>query len=57
MADKDTSLEEAFQRAKSMSQRYVERGPYQFFPLKDIVEEVQKGLAKNLVNHGRLFCP
>jgi ferredoxin-thioredoxin reductase catalytic subunit len=34
-----------------------EEGAYQFFPMSDVVEEVQKGLAKNLVNHGRLFCP
>ena len=57
MADKAISLEEALERAKRMSERYVERSPYRFFPLNDIVEEVQKGLAKNLVKHGRLYCP
>ncbi len=57
MADKEISFEEALQRAKRMSERYVERGPYQFFPQPEIVEEVQRGLAKNLVEHGRLFCP
>jgi len=55
--DKKTSFEEALQRAKRMSERYVERGPYRFFPQAEIVEEVQRGLAKNLVEHGRLFCP
>ncbi len=57
MPDKKMGLDEAFERAKRMSERYVERGPYRFFPLDDIVEEVQKGLGKNLVNHGRLYCP
>jgi ferredoxin-thioredoxin reductase catalytic subunit len=57
MADKEISFEEALQRAKRMSERYVERGPYQFFPQPDIVEAVQRGLAKNLVEHGHLFCP
>jgi ferredoxin-thioredoxin reductase catalytic subunit len=57
MADKKITFEEALQRAKRMSERYVERGPYRFFPQQEIVEEVQRGLAKNLVEHGRLFCP
>lgn len=54
---KQIAFEEALTRAKRMSERYVEKGPYEFFPMSDIVEEVQQGLAKNLVNHGRLFCP
>ena len=54
---KEITFDEALARAKRMSQRYVEKGPYEFFPLPEIVEEVQKGLAKNLVEHGRLFCP
>ena len=54
---KEITFDEALARAKRMSERYVEKGPYEFFPLADIVEEVQRGLAKNLVNHGRLYCP
>jgi ferredoxin-thioredoxin reductase catalytic subunit len=57
MEEKKITFEEALERAKRMSERYVERGPYQFFPQPEIVEEVQRGLAKNLVTHGRLFCP
>jgi len=57
MVKKRASFEEALQRAKRMSERYVERGPYRFFPLPEIVEEVQQGLAKNLVEHSHLFCP
>jgi len=54
---REISLEEALQRAKSMSEKYVARGPYRFFPLTDVVESVQEGLAKNLVKYGHLYCP
>jgi ferredoxin-thioredoxin reductase catalytic subunit len=54
---KEVTFGEALERARRMSERYVEKGPYEFFPLADIVDEVQRGLAKNLVNHGRLYCP
>ena len=54
---KKVSFEEALERARRMSERYVERGSYRFFPLAEIVAEVQRGLAKNLVNHGYLYCP
>ena len=57
MAEKKITFEEALARAKRMSERYVERGSYRFFPQPEIVEEVQRGLAKNLVEHGHLFCP
>jgi ferredoxin-thioredoxin reductase catalytic subunit len=55
--EKTVSFEEALERSKRMSERYVERGPYQFFPLADTVDSIQRGLAKNLVNYGRLYCP
>ncbi len=54
---KEVTFEQALQRAKRMSERYVEKGPYGFFPLPEIVEEVQQGLAKNLVKFGHLYCP
>jgi ferredoxin-thioredoxin reductase catalytic subunit len=54
---KEMTFEEALARAKRMSERYVEKGPYEFFPMPEIVEDVQKGLANNLVNEGRLYCP
>jgi len=54
---RDVTFEEALDRAKRMSERYVEKGRYEFFPLPEIVDEVQRGLAKDLVNHGRLYCP
>jgi len=54
---KEVTFDDALARAQRMSERYVEKGTYEFFPLPEIVDEVQRGLAKNLVNHGRLFCP
>ncbi len=54
---KEIAFEKALARTKRMSERYVEKGPYEFFPLPEITEDVQKGLAKNLVNHGHLYCP
>jgi ferredoxin-thioredoxin reductase catalytic subunit len=57
MEDKKITFEEALERARRMSERYVERGPYRFFPAADMVDSIQRGLAKNLVNHGRLYCP
>ena len=54
---KEITFEEALSRAKRMSEKYVERGPYEFFPLPEIVDAVQRGLAKNLVEFGHLYCP
>ena len=54
---KEITFEDALTRAKRMSEKYVDKGSYVFFPMPEIVEEVQNGLAKNLVNHGRLYCP
>ena len=54
---KEVTFDDALARARRMSEKYVEKGPYEFFPLPEIVDEVQRGLAKNLVNHGHLYCP
>ena len=54
---KKITFDDALARAVKMSEKYVEKGAYQFFPMPEIVDEVQRGLAKNLVNHGRLYCP
>ena len=44
---KEMSESEALESSIKFSSRYVQRGPYQFFPEKEVVEEVQKGLAEN----------
>ena len=51
------SLEEARAGAKRMSERYVERGPFRFFPEPDVVLEVQHGLAANEIKYGYRYCP
>jgi hypothetical protein len=43
--------------AKRMSEKYVEKGPYEFFPDATTVELVQRGLAKNELLYGKRYCP
>ena len=40
-----------------MDWKYVEKGPYEFFPDRVTVELVQRGLAKNELLHGKRYCP
>jgi len=49
--------EEAFERAVKFSERYVEKGPYEFFPEPDVVRVVQEGLAENERSDGYRYCP
>ena len=49
--------EEALQRAVRFSERYVARGPYEFFPEAEVVRVVQEGLADNEREHGYRYCP
>ncbi len=49
--------EEAFDRAVKFSERYVDRGPYEFFPEQDVVRVVQEGLGDNERIHGYRYCP
>ena len=57
MAKRELSEEEALKRAESFSERYVARGPYEFFPEPAVVQEVQKGLAENERLSGYRYCP
>ena len=43
--------------AKRFSEKYVERGPYKFFPDAEVVELVQQGLAENEIKDGYRYCP
>ena len=54
---KGLTEEEAIQRAVKFSERYVERGPYEFFPEPEVVRVVQEGLAENERNEGYRYCP
>ena len=54
---KKPSQQEAIQGAIKFSEKYVERGPYKFFPDEEVVRLVQVGLAENQVKDGYRYCP
>jgi len=54
---RELTEEEALQRAVKFSERYVQRGPYEFFPEPEVVSEVQKGLGENERIAGYRYCP
>ena len=51
------SESDALESAQKFSERDGERGPHEFFPEKEVVEEVQKGLAENHRLEGYRYCP
>ena len=54
---RELTEEQAMERAVKFSNRYVERGPYEFFPEAEVVEVVQQGLAENERDYGYRYCP
>ena len=54
---KEKSLDSAIEGAVKFSEKYVARGPYEFFPDKEVVRLVQVGLAENEVKFGFRYCP
>ena len=44
-------------RVERMVRRYVADGRYQFNPDPVTVEHVIAGLTRNLIEHGRMYCP
>ncbi len=57
MPRRELNEAEAMKRAVTFSEKYVARGPYEFFPETDVVEVVQKGLADNERLQGYRYCP
>ncbi len=57
MPKRELTEEEALQRAKNFSEKYVEKSPYEFFPDPEVVEVVQQGLAENERQYGHRYCP
>jgi len=53
----EQGVEEARGRVERMVHRYVARGPYCLNPDPTTVEHVLVGLTRNLVHHGRWYCP
>jgi ferredoxin-thioredoxin reductase catalytic subunit len=54
---KELTEAEAFERAKGFSERYVQRGAYEFFPDAEVVRIVQEGLGENERLEGYRYCP
>lgn len=58
MAEKrQKTFDEALAGAVRMSEAYVKKGPYKFYPDPEIVDAIQRGLAKNEVQYGYRYCP
>lgn len=55
--DEDAELIEARARVERMVQRYLSQGRYALNPDPVTVEHVLAGLARNLVEYGRWYCP
>ncbi len=51
------SFDDALAGAVKMSEAYVRKGAYEFYSDPEIVDIVQRGLAKNEVEHGYRYCP
>ncbi len=52
-----TEEERALWRARRFVARYTARGPYTLYPEPEVVENVVRGLASNLAEHGKMYCP
>ena len=57
MPKNEITLEQAIAGARKMSENYVARGPYKFYPDATVVDLVQRGLAENQVKSGYRYCP
>ena len=57
MPKRELTEEQALRRAVDFSEKYVQRGPYAFFPESEVVAEVQKGLGENERLYGYRYCP
>jgi ferredoxin-thioredoxin reductase catalytic subunit len=49
--------EAALRRVRKFVATYVQKGKYELYPEPEVVENVIQGLAENLVEHGRMYCP
>ena len=56
MADDDKRAA-ALARVRKFVGTYSAKGKYGLYPEPEVVENVVQGLADNLVEHGRMYCP
>ena len=55
--EKAEALARANERVRKFVRSYVERGPYALYPEPQVTEQVIVGLAHNLAEHGKMYCP
>lgn len=55
--DDSDERDAAVRRVRKFVASYVAKGAYELYPEPSIVENVVQGLADNLVEHGRMYCP
>ncbi|MFB3881650.1 MAG: ferredoxin-thioredoxin reductase catalytic domain-containing protein [Armatimonadota bacterium] len=55
--ERQTEMAEARARVERMIARYLAHAPYGLNPDPVTVEHVKAGLARNLLLHGRWYCP
>jgi ferredoxin-thioredoxin reductase catalytic chain len=55
--DRDHGFECAFSQVRRRAERYAGRGPYFLFPDEVVVRNVLVGMARNLLEHGKAYCP
>ena len=53
----DQALAQALEEVSRRAKRYAERGPYRLFPDEVVVRNLLAKMARNLVEHGKLYCP
>lgn len=49
--------EKSLLKVRKLVRTYVTKGPYTLYPQADVVENVIVGLAQNLDEHGKMYCP
>jgi ferredoxin-thioredoxin reductase catalytic subunit len=44
-------------KVRKFVETYVKKGKYTLYPEPEVVENVIEGLARNLDEHGKMYCP
>ena len=57
MDDEANRRDAALKRVRKFVSSYVSKGPFELYPEPEVVENVVQGLADNLAQHGRMYCP
>ena len=53
----DPAFEQALAAVTRRARLYAERGPYALFPDEVLVRNLLVKMARNLVEHGKAYCP